>query len=92
MRLVKTHPRLISIRIVYMKKIIIFLFGLACCILFTQTGSFGTENNTLNTPPVLVPESHYKFAPVLEGTEITHDFIVQNKGAAPLKIETVRTG
>ena len=75
-----------------MKKITFFLFSLACCIIFSQTGSFGTENNTLTTPPVRVPESHYKFSPVLEGTEITHDFIVQNKGTAPLKIEKVRTG
>jgi len=75
-----------------MKKITIFLFILACCILFSQTGSFGTENNTLDVPPVFVPESRYKFGPVLEGTKITHDFIVQNKGIDPLKIETVRTG
>jgi hypothetical protein len=68
------------------------LFALTCCILFSQTDSFGTENNTLNVPPVLVPESLYKFGPVLEGTEIIHDFIVQNKGTAPLKIEKVRTG
>jgi hypothetical protein len=80
-----------------MKKKTIFLFApvlfaLACCILFSQTDSFGTENNTLNVPPVFVPETRYKFDPVLEGTEITHDFIVQNKGTAPLKIEKVRTG
>jgi hypothetical protein len=75
-----------------MKKKTIFLFTLACCILFFQTGSFGTENNTLNVPPIFVPETLYKFDPVLEGTEITHDFIVQNKGTAPLKIEKVRTG
>jgi hypothetical protein len=75
-----------------MKQKTIFLFTLACCILFFQTGSFGTEKNTLNVPPVLVPESLYKFGPVLEGTEIKHDFIVQNKGTAPLKIEKVRTG
>lgn len=80
-----------------MKKKTIFLFTLvlftlACCILFSQTGAFGTENNTLNVPPVFVPEARYKFDPVLEGTEITHDFIVQNKGTTPLKIEKVRTG
>lgn len=93
----ETQRRLIFIRIVYMKKKTIFLFvqvlfALACCILFSQTGSFGTENITLNVPPVFVPETCYKFGSVLEGTEITHDFIVQNKGTAPLKIETVRTG
>lgn len=77
---------------VYMKKITIFLFTLAFCILFSQTGSFGTEKNTLDVPPVLVPETRYKFGPILEGTKITHDFIVQNKGPDLLKIEKVRTG
>lgn len=75
-----------------MKKKTIFLFTLACCILFFQTGAFGTEKNTRNLQTVFVPESRYKFDPVLEGTEIKHDFIVQNKGAAPLNIEKVRTG
>jgi hypothetical protein len=75
-----------------MKQKTLFVFVLTCCILFFQNGSFGTEKNTLNVPPVFVPETRYKFGPVLEGTEITHDFIVQNKGTAPLKIETVRTG
>jgi hypothetical protein len=34
----------------------------------------------------------YSFSPVLDGTEITHDFVIQNKGDAPLAIEKVRTG
>jgi hypothetical protein len=75
-----------------MKQKTLLVFVLACCILFFQTGSFGNGINTLNVQPVIVSESLYKFDPVLEGTEITHDFIVQNKGTAPLKIETVRTG
>jgi len=75
-----------------MKQKTLFVLVLACCILFFQTDSFGNEINTLNVQPVIVSESLYKFDPVLEGTEITHDFIVQNKGTAPLKIETVRTG
>ena len=75
-----------------MKKKTLFLFFLAFCILFFETASFGTENKTLNLPSVFVPESRFKFGPVLEGTEIKHDFIVQNRGAAPLKIEKVRTG
>ncbi len=79
-------------KIVYMKKKALFVFALACCTLFFQTASFGTENKTPNLPSVFVPESRFKFAPVLDGTEIIHDFIVQNKGTAPLKIEKVRTG
>ena len=75
-----------------MKKKTVFLFFLTCCILFFETASLGTENITPNVPSVFVPESRFEFAPVLDGTEITHDFIVQNKGTAPLTIEKVRTG
>ncbi|MBW1726441.1 MAG: hypothetical protein JRF31_07400 [Deltaproteobacteria bacterium] len=75
-----------------MKKKTLFLFFLACCTLFFETASLGTENTTPNASSVFVPESRYEFAPVLDGTEITHDFIVQNRGTAPLTIEKVRTG
>ena len=79
-------------RILVMKNKTLFVISLAFCILFFETASFGTENKTPNLPSVFVPESRFEFPPVLDGTEITHDFIVQNKGAAPLKIEKVRTG
>ena len=75
-----------------MKKKALFIFAIACFTLSFQTGSFGTENKTPNLPSVFVPESSFKFGPVLEGTEITHDFVVQNKGTTSLKIEKVRTG
>ena len=75
-----------------MKKKTVFLFFLACCILFFATSSPGSENITPNASSVLVPESRYEFAPVLDGTEITHDFIVQNRGTAPVTIEKVTTG
>jgi hypothetical protein len=75
-----------------MKKKTLFLFFLACCTLFFVTASLGTENITPNASSVFVPESRYEFAPVLDGTEITHDFILQNRGTAPVTIEKVRTG
>lgn len=87
-----SHCRLIFMRIVYMKCKTFFFLALAFCILFFETGSFGAENKTLNSPSAFVPESSFKFGPVLDGTEITHDFIIQNKGTAVLNIEKVRTG
>ena len=75
-----------------MKLKIFSAFAITFCILFYTTGSFGAENKTLKSPSVFIPESRYTFAQVVDGTEITHDFIVQNKGADLLKIEKVRTG
>jgi len=45
-----------------------------------------------NTPVAFLPEQTYQFAPVIEGTEITHDFILQNKGTAPLDILNLKSG
>jgi hypothetical protein len=75
-----------------MRKNALFLFFLSFCILFFETASLGTENKTPNLPSVFVPESRFQFAPVLDGTEIKHDFIVQNNGTVPLTIKKVRTG
>ncbi len=37
-------------------------------------------------------ERRFEFAPLLEGTDVTHDFFVENKGNAPLEILKVQPG
>jgi len=73
-----------------LKKLIAAIF--VFCILFPVAVSFGAEKNTLQSPFAFVPAVLYEFAPVLDGTEVTHDFIIQNKGTAPLEIEKVKSG
>lgn len=43
-------------------------------------------------PQAFLPESVYEFAPVLEGTRIEHDFIIHNRGNAPLSIIKIESG
>jgi hypothetical protein len=43
-------------------------------------------------PEAFFPEKEYKFDMVPDGTEVTHDFKVQNKGTDRLDIKKVRTG
>jgi hypothetical protein len=43
-------------------------------------------------PSVFFPQTQHEFAPVLEGTKVVHDFVIQNKGTETLNIERVRTG
>ncbi|MFO8048471.1 MAG: hypothetical protein R6U29_05500 [Desulfosudaceae bacterium] len=43
-------------------------------------------------PEIFVPETRYSFEPVPEGTEVSHDFVIQNKGDAPLEINRVKSG
>jgi len=42
-------------------------------------------------PSAYLPASRYEFPPVVEGQEVTHDFVVQNKGSGILKIHRVKT-
>ena len=67
-------------------------FALAFCILFFTTISFGTESNATNSPSALFPETRFEFKPVVDGVDVTHSFVVKNKGVAPLEIEKVKTG
>jgi hypothetical protein len=46
---------------------------------------------SLKQPLAHFPAVRYEFAPVMEGREVIHDFVVQNKGSAPLEIQKVKT-
>jgi hypothetical protein len=46
---------------------------------------------SLKQPLAFLPTALYKFDAVVEGQQVVHDFIVQNKGSAPLEIKRVRT-
>ena len=41
-------------------------------------------------PQAVFPQMRFEFDPVFEGTEIKHDFVVENKGQAPLVIKNIR--
>ena len=71
-----------------------------CCItvlfLFLSTtliAETAVKNKTDKLSPVLVlPQSKYVFPQVVEGKEIIHDFIVQNKGKVTLEIKKINPG
>jgi hypothetical protein len=41
-------------------------------------------------PKAVFPQPKFEFDPVFEGTEIEHDFVVENAGEAPLVITNIR--
>lgn len=51
-----------------------------------------TEGSSNRLPVIFYPETKYHFEEVLDGTSVTHDFVIQNKGDAPLNIQKVKTG
>ena len=55
-------------------------------------GKAATDEVAVETPVVVLPEMTYEFEPVVDGTEVTHDFAIKNTGNGPLAIERVKTG
>jgi hypothetical protein len=47
---------------------------------------------TAGGPSVFFPVKVFEFEPVIDGASVVHDFVVLNKGSAPLQINNVRTG
>ena len=43
-------------------------------------------------PELFIPEKSHQFENVAAGQTITHDYILYNKGTAPLNITRVKTG
>lgn len=66
----------------------------AFCVLFSASVSLGTETvpEIQNVPAAFLPSDKYEFPSVVEGVDVIHNFIIQNKGTAPLKIEKVSAG
>jgi hypothetical protein len=69
-----------------------FVFVVCILAVFAQTTVFGAQEPKKESPVAVAPEPRYEFAPVPEGSEVMHDYVVQNKGTAPLIIEQVKTG
>ena len=57
--------------------------------LFATAGISAQEGTE---PTAFYPETLYEFSPVLDGSKVVHEFVVQNKGLEPLDIERVKTG
>lgn len=45
----------------------------------------------LKLPAAYLPALRYEFAPVLEGQEVIHHFVIQNKGDGLLEVQKVKT-
>lgn len=65
---------------------------LLCCLFLLTIDSAGAENIAKTAPKAVLSEQIFVFKPVIEGTAVTHAFILQNKGTAPLVIEKISTG
>lgn len=65
---------------------------LGCALFMTVFAATGIGAQNDAQPSAFFPATSYEFSPVLDGTKVIHEFVIQNKGSAPLKVENVRTG
>ena len=70
----------------------VLMFVVIFFVLFSTFVSFGTESEIKKFPSAFFPEHSYEFDQVVDGTQVMHDFIIQNNGTALLKIEKIKTG
>lgn len=68
------------------------LIALICGTFFTAALCRAAEKPAAQGPRAVFPAKHFTFSSVIEGAEVQHDFVVQNKGSKTLKILNVRTG
>lgn len=80
----------------YIKTIFIFITLFSVVVAGAWAGpenpSVGGANQQLNGPKAVFLETKYEFKPLFEGEDITHDFVVENRGDAPLVIKNVKPG
>lgn len=66
--------------------LLLFMIGL-----FPNLGHTATTDAKAG-PKVYLTENIYEFQPAIEGTEVVHEFVLFNKGDAPLDILNVKSG
>ena len=72
--------------------VLILVMYLACFSVYAFGAESGeTSQVSLKQPSAHLPAVRYEFAPVAEGQEVIHDFVIQNKGSATLEIQKVKT-
>ncbi len=59
---------------------------------FPTVSASPTENVDDTAPVAFVPQKRFSFPSTMDGAKVLHDFMIQNKGDAPLKITKVKTG
>ncbi len=53
--------------------------------------TIGAKDKTPTSPSALIAKPLYEFEPVVDGTQVMHDYVIQNKGAKTLEIQKVKT-
>jgi hypothetical protein len=67
----------------------LLLFIMIC---LSPTLSHAAATDSQSGPKAYLPENVYEFPSAIEGTEVVHEFVLFNKGDAPLDLMNVKSG
>ena len=73
-----------------MSRRVVWIMSFACLLL--APGLALTSELPVKAPKVFLPETMFEFQPVLEGSEVVHEFVLKNQGEAPLNILQIKPG
>jgi len=54
--------------------------------------AIAVEEKPPASPSAFIAQPEYEFEPVVTGTQVMHDYVIQNKGTEILEIQKVKTG
>ena len=66
------------------------LMVLSVSLSFNGGRAWAADEKPTPQPKAVFPEVKYTFPTIMEGTEIKHDFMIENHGQAPLIIQKVQ--
>lgn len=70
----------------------IYLMILLSAAVLLAVTAMAKETPKKKGPEAVYPEKAFHFKPVLEGTIVSHEFKIQNKGTSELMIQRVKPG
>jgi hypothetical protein len=76
----------------------IIVIAAISALLFVGIGSYAAQSDNARStdsekaPKAFLPVTQWEFESVVDGTAVVHDFVIQNRGDAPLNISKVKTG
>jgi hypothetical protein len=70
-----------------LKIIIVLVFAI-----FLAGNAIGAEVSPPASPAAFIAQPAYTFEPVADGTQVMHDYVIQNRGTKTLEIQKVKTG
>ena len=68
-----------------------YLYVWTILLVLIPFAAFAQNTDNPGTPKIHVPETAFQFNSVVSGQDVIHDYILQNRGTAPLKISRVKT-